>query len=89
MKSHTLPHASEIERRAQAFFVQITAGLTLNQWMALVTCTVPPNVYSYDPHSRSVSLANMDTVPWPIIFVLSCFHKRHVFASRRPQRISE
>jgi hypothetical protein len=61
------------------------ASITDLQWM-LNFDVLMNKVYYYDHVGMSavpVSMMSKGSIPWPVVWLVARYHKRHVFASKR------
>lgn len=64
-------------------FWQWTKGLTLQEFTSLLRCgSTVPELYIFLRETRSVSRPVPGAISWPVEFLLTKFHRKHVFADR-------
>jgi len=66
--------------RVLRLFLQLIRGMSLDDMVALLHIEAAANpVYMYDPLSKTASRADLKVLPWPVCFLLSRYHKKHIF----------
>ena len=70
-----------LDKASNYFLTVIVAGLSSNLIGQMLECgraDGSQNLYVYDPSQRSARLAEQGELPWPVEFILTCFHKKFV-----------
>ena len=70
-------HFSKSERIFLAWF----HGSTEEDLRFLASFETLPQITEFDPHSRDVTI--LDDCPWPVRWLLTRYHHKHIFCSRR------
>ena len=65
---------------ARSLFRRLVAGLSVSQFAHLLCCGYKPDkLYRWHPSSSTVAATTTAETPWPIEFILTAFHPKHIF----------
>ena len=70
--------------------MHLTKGLSARMISSLLACgqDQDPLLYHYDPIRKDALLANATSAPWPVQWICTSFHRKHVFPPARLPEIS-
>ena len=71
-------------------FLSLIRGMSEHELLALSKCGLgSPGVYIYDFQSASAYTPNAGEIAWPVEYLFSRHHRKHVFVPRKPPSLSE
>ena len=79
-----------LEKRVVRKFMEWTFTLSVGEFVSMLNISKrEPDIYMYNPVARTTSRPKLGWIRWPVVFLLSCFHRKHVFADRKIAPMSE